>query len=45
MQFVMMLTWILAHWEEYHTGIMVYGNGLFGAAARCCPRPTHTQIS
>ncbi|KAI7846212.1 hypothetical protein COHA_000282 [Chlorella ohadii] len=22
--------WLLAHWEEYHTGIMVYGNGYFG---------------
>lgn len=22
--------WILAHWEEYHTGIMVYGNGSIG---------------
>lgn len=22
--------WILAQWEEYHTGIMQYGNGYFG---------------
>ena len=25
-----MLPWILAHWEEYHTGILLYGNGWFG---------------
>lgn len=25
-----MAPWILAHWEEYHTGVMVYGNGLWG---------------
>ena len=22
--------WWLAHWEEYHTGVMLYGNGLWG---------------
>lgn len=22
--------WWMAHWEEYHTGIMVYGSGLWG---------------
>ena len=25
-----MLPWILAHWEEYHTGVLLYGNGWFG---------------
>uniref|UniRef100_A0A7S0X1J6 Ethanolaminephosphotransferase n=1 Tax=Chlamydomonas leiostraca TaxID=1034604 RepID=A0A7S0X1J6_9CHLO len=30
MQFVLMVTWILAHWEEYHTGNLLYGNGLCG---------------
>eukprot|EP00887_Chlorella_sp_A99_P008007 scaffold12.g8007.t1 len=25
-----MLPWVLAHWEEYHTGTMVYGNGYIG---------------
>lgn len=24
------IPWLLAHWEEYHTGIMVYGNGTWG---------------
>jgi ethanolaminephosphotransferase len=24
------IPWILAHWEEYHTGMMVYGNGTWG---------------
>lgn len=22
--------WWLAHWEEYHTGVMLYGNGMWG---------------
>ena len=22
--------WVLAHWEEYHSGIMLYGNGYWG---------------
>jgi len=22
--------WWVAHWEEYHTGVMLYGNGLWG---------------
>jgi ethanolaminephosphotransferase len=22
--------WLLAHWEEYHSGIMLYGNGYWG---------------
>jgi ethanolaminephosphotransferase len=25
-----MIPWMLAHWEEYHTGVMLYGNGSFG---------------
>ncbi|CAG9461470.1 unnamed protein product [Pedinophyceae sp. YPF-701] len=25
-----MVPWVLAHWGEYHTGLMVYGNYLFG---------------
>ena len=25
-----MLPWILAHWEEYHTGVLRYGSGWFG---------------
>lgn len=25
-----MFTWILAQWEEYHTGIMLYGNSFYG---------------
>lgn len=24
------IPWWLAHWEEYHTGVMLYGNGLWG---------------
>ncbi len=24
------IPWWLAHWEEYHTGLMVYGSGLWG---------------
>lgn len=24
------IPWWMAHWEEYHTGIMVYGSGLWG---------------
>lgn len=24
------IPWLLAHWEEYHTGMMVYGNGFWG---------------
>lgn len=24
------IPWLLAHWEEYHTGMMVYGNGTWG---------------
>lgn len=24
------IPWWLAHWEEYHTGVMVYGSGLWG---------------
>jgi ethanolaminephosphotransferase len=24
------IPWWLAHWEEYHTGMMLYGNGLWG---------------
>uniref|UniRef100_A0A7R9YWU4 CDP-Ethanolamine:DAG ethanolamine phosphotransferase n=1 Tax=Chlamydomonas euryale TaxID=1486919 RepID=A0A7R9YWU4_9CHLO len=27
---LVMLPWILAHWEEYHTGNLNYGNGYFG---------------
>ncbi|GAX81325.1 hypothetical protein CEUSTIGMA_g8756.t1 [Chlamydomonas eustigma] len=27
---LIMLPWILAHWEEYHTGLLQYGNGWFG---------------
>ena len=22
--------WLAAHWEEYHTGVMLYGNGYWG---------------
>ncbi len=22
--------WAAAHWEEYHTGVMLYGNGYWG---------------
>lgn len=22
--------WVLAHWEEYHSGIMLYGNEYWG---------------
>lgn len=22
--------WLMAHWEEYHTGVMLYGNGWWG---------------
>lgn len=25
-----MLPWVLAQWEEYHTGNMLYGNGYWG---------------
>jgi ethanolaminephosphotransferase len=25
-----MFTWILAQWEEYHTGVMSYGNSYYG---------------
>jgi ethanolaminephosphotransferase len=25
-----MLTWILAQWEEYHTSLMLYGNSFYG---------------
>ena len=25
-----MLPWILAHWEEYHTGTLIYGTGWYG---------------
>nr|QZD35611.1 CDP-ethanolamine:1, 2-diacylglycerol ethanolaminephosphotransferase [Lobosphaera incisa]QZD35612.1 CDP-ethanolamine:1, 2-diacylglycerol ethanolaminephosphotransferase [Lobosphaera incisa] len=25
-----LVPWILAHWEEYHTGNMLYGNGYWG---------------
>lgn len=25
-----MVPWMLAHWEEYHSGIMLYGNGYWG---------------
>lgn len=28
--FCMNLTWVLGHWEEYHSGCMLYGNGWFG---------------
>ncbi|KAI3425927.1 hypothetical protein D9Q98_007899 [Chlorella vulgaris] len=28
--YCVMVPWILAHWEEYHTGTMVYGNGYMG---------------
>lgn len=24
------IPWWMAHWEEYHTGVMVYGSGLWG---------------
>jgi len=24
------IPWWLAHWEEYHTGVMVYGSGMWG---------------
>jgi ethanolaminephosphotransferase len=27
--------WWLAHWEEYHTGVMLYGNGLWGVTEAC----------
>ncbi|KDD76107.1 hypothetical protein H632_c352p0 [Helicosporidium sp. ATCC 50920] len=27
---IIMVPWIMAHWEEYHTGEMVYGNGMWG---------------
>lgn len=30
LQFLMFVTWMLAHWEEYHTGFLMYGNGLCG---------------
>lgn len=30
MSFAAMVTWVLAQWEEYHTGMMLYGNGYFG---------------
>ncbi|KAL6763528.1 CDP-Ethanolamine:DAG ethanolamine phosphotransferase [Haematococcus lacustris] len=30
MEMAVMIPWLLAHWEEYHTGIMLYGNGWFG---------------
>ncbi len=25
-----MFTWVLAQWEEYHTGLMLYGNSFYG---------------
>lgn len=25
-----MIPWIAAQWEEYHTGLMLYGNGYWG---------------
>lgn len=28
--YCVMVPWIMAHWEEYHTGTMVYGNGYMG---------------
>jgi ethanolaminephosphotransferase len=30
-----LLPWWLAHWEEYHTGMMLYGNGLWGVTEAC----------
>lgn len=25
-----MIPWVAAQWEEYHTGLMLYGNGYYG---------------
>ena len=25
-----MVPWVAAQWEEYHTGLMLYGNGYYG---------------
>lgn len=30
MEMLVVVPWMLAHWEEYHTGMMLYGNGWFG---------------
>ena len=27
---IIMTPWALAHWEEYHNGTMLYGNGVWG---------------
>ena len=27
---LIMTPWALAHWEEYHNGTMLYGNGFWG---------------
>ena len=27
---IIMTPWALAHWEEYHCGTMLYGNGYWG---------------
>ena len=27
---LIMIPWALAHWEEYHNGTMLYGNGVWG---------------
>ena len=37
-----MFTWILAQWEEYHTGIMLYGNSYYGVLeANYCIAAVH----
>ena len=28
--FIVFIPWLTAHWEEYHTGVMLYGNGAWG---------------
>ena len=30
-----MIPWIAAQWEEYHTGLMLYGNGYWGITEVC----------
>ncbi|GBF87918.1 CDP-Ethanolamine:DAG ethanolamine phosphotransferase [Raphidocelis subcapitata] len=40
--FGVMLTWILAQWEEYHTSIMLYGNSFYGVLeANYCIAAVH----
>jgi ethanolaminephosphotransferase len=37
-----MFTWILAQWEEYHTGVMRYGNAFYGVLeANYCLAAVH----